>query len=147
MNGVPELVARLYEVVDEFESLFPGRHFTPDGHLVGSLGEVWAAHLYGLELFGASAIVHDGSSPCGRQVQVKATQRQSVALNSEPEHLIVLRLGRHGEPEEVYNGPGVLAWEACGPLQKNGQRRVSLDRLRSLMNDIEMSERVARLLP
>jgi hypothetical protein len=40
---VPALVSRLYEIVDELEEIFPGRHFTPDGHLVGSLGESLAA--------------------------------------------------------------------------------------------------------
>jgi len=43
VERVPDLVGRLYEIVSELEALFPGRHFTPDGHLVGSLGEVMAA--------------------------------------------------------------------------------------------------------
>jgi hypothetical protein len=30
--------------------MFPGRHFTPDGHMVGSFGEALAAHHYGIEL-------------------------------------------------------------------------------------------------
>jgi hypothetical protein len=34
--------------------MFPGRHFTPDGHMVGSLGECLVAHAYGLELQTAS---------------------------------------------------------------------------------------------
>lgn len=47
---LPQLVAELYRVVNELEAMFPGRHFTPDGHLVGSLGECLAAHHYGLQL-------------------------------------------------------------------------------------------------
>ncbi len=31
---LPELVARLYEVVDALEALYEGRSFAPDGHLV-----------------------------------------------------------------------------------------------------------------
>lgn len=131
-------------VVDELERLFPGRHFTPDGHLVGSLGEVWAAHLYGIALHPASAHVHDGTSPCGRQVQVKATQGTSVALSSKPDHLIVLRLHRDGGPEECYNGPGSLAWGAAGGMQKNGQRPIALSTLRSLMSAVPMEERIPR---
>ena len=51
VERVPDLVGRLYEIVSELEALFPGRYFTPDGHLVGSLGEVMAAHDYGLVLY------------------------------------------------------------------------------------------------
>lgn len=52
------------------ERLFPGRHFTPDGHLVGSLGEVWAAHLSGMTLAPASNRGYDGTCPDGQQVQI-----------------------------------------------------------------------------
>ena len=31
---------KLYELVHELEQIHPGRHFTPDGHMVGSLGEL-----------------------------------------------------------------------------------------------------------
>ena len=30
-------VRALYAVVNELESMFPGRPFTPDGHMVGSM--------------------------------------------------------------------------------------------------------------
>ena len=69
----PQLLKAIYDAVDELESMFPGRHFTPDGHLVGSLGEALASHHYGVELFEASARCHDGVCE-SRQVQVKATQ-------------------------------------------------------------------------
>jgi hypothetical protein len=35
---VPQLITRLYEITDELESMF-SRKFTPDGHLMGSVGE------------------------------------------------------------------------------------------------------------
>lgn len=56
---VPELVRDLYKLVHRLEGLFPGRRFTLDGHLVGSLGEVMAAQRYALELLPASAEGHD----------------------------------------------------------------------------------------
>ncbi|WP_408860888.1 DUF6998 domain-containing protein [Acidiphilium sp.] len=37
---LPDAVARIYEAVAELERQYPGRKFTPDGHLVGSIGEV-----------------------------------------------------------------------------------------------------------
>jgi len=139
---IPHLVSRLYQLVDELETLFPGRHFTPDGHLVGSLGEVWAAHLYGLTLAPASQRGFDGICPAGRQVQVKATQGDSVALSSNPDWLIVLKLGRDGNALEIYNGPGGRAWAACGKIGKNGQCRISLNKLRKLMLTIPQDSRI-----
>jgi hypothetical protein len=56
IETVPVLVREIYAIVAKLEATFPGRHFTPDGHLVGSLGEVLAAHFYGLELLPASAV-------------------------------------------------------------------------------------------
>lgn len=109
VDQIPALVERLYAIVTELEELFPCKRFTPDGHMVGSLGEVLAAHRYGLELLPNSAERHDAESRTGKLVQVKATQVGRVALGSEPEHLVVLRLGKGGSAEEVFNGPGSLA--------------------------------------
>ena len=38
IDCIPELVRDLYKLVAKFEALFPERKFTPDGHLVGSIG-------------------------------------------------------------------------------------------------------------
>ena len=45
-----ENVCDLYAIVNKLETMFPGRPFTPDGHMVGSLGECLVADTYGLEL-------------------------------------------------------------------------------------------------
>src|SRR5688500_5485125 len=111
IDHVPGIVQRLYELVGELEAHFPGRKFTPDGHLVGSLGEVPAAYYYGLELLTASTECHDATSRDGKRlVQVKATQGTRVGIRAEPVHLLVLLLARDGTVEEVYNGPGAPAW-------------------------------------
>ena len=139
ISAVPNLVRQLYGVVAEFERLFPGRRFTPDGHLVGSIGEVIAAHRYGLTLLPGSSPVHDAQDRNGLLVQVKATQGKSVALRAEPHHLLVLFLAQDGMVTEVFNGPGNIAWEACGPMQRNGQRPVGLAKLRGLMASVPPS--------
>ena len=46
----PQLLRSIYDAVDELERMFPDRHFTPDGHLVGSLGEALASFHYGIVL-------------------------------------------------------------------------------------------------
>ncbi|GAL31213.1 hypothetical protein JCM19239_6598 [Vibrio variabilis] len=62
VKQIPEKIRKLYEIVNELEAMFPERHFTPDGHLVGSIGEVLAEYHYGLELFTASAETHDAKA-------------------------------------------------------------------------------------
>jgi len=140
LDEIPILVGRLYEIVDRLQELFPGRKFTPDGHLVGSIGEVIAAYRYGLKLLPGVAETHDATAPDGRLVQIKTTQVTRIGISSEPEHLLVLKLGRDGVATEVYNGPGSLAWEAAGKMQKTGQRGLSLSRLTKLMANVRTEQ-------
>ena len=142
VSQIPGLVGRLYDIVSELEALFPGRYFTPDGHLVGSLGEVLAAYRYGLELLPASAERHDARTPSGALVQIKATQGKRVSLRSEPDHLIVLLITRDGRAEEIFNGPGSLAWNETSQLQRNGQCPISLAKLRALLDRVPPEARL-----
>lgn len=139
---VPELVTQLYQIVAELERTFPDRKFTPDGHLVGSIGEVIAAHRYGLSLLSSSEKAHDAKDKTGRMVQIKVTQGASVALRAEPAFLIVLKLLPTGETSEVYNGPGHEPWIQAGKLQSNGQRPISLYKLVKLHAQVSEHERI-----
>src|SRR6476646_3627402 len=100
------LVVQLYEIVRQLEEMFPGRPFTPDGHMVGSLGECHVGSKYGIELYVPSTKGKDGACPAQPSVEIKTTQGNSVAFRCEPVHLIVIRLLRNGDFEEIYNGPG-----------------------------------------
>ena len=128
---VAQKIKALYDISRDLESLFPGRHYTPDGHMIGSIGEALAASYYDLELFPASAETHDARSRDGRLVQIKATQVNCVSLSSEPEFLLVLKIHPDGSFSEIYNGPGALVWAYCGKMQKNGQRKISLKNYRN----------------
>lgn len=142
-DEIQKLLQRLYQLVDELEKLAPGRRFTPDGHLIGSIGELIGKEAYGLTLLPASYPTHDAESDLG-PVQIKATQGQSVRLYGDPDHLLVLKLNRDGTFEEAYNGPGALAVSVAGKKQKNGQRPLSLSKLRSLMSRVSERERLPR---
>jgi hypothetical protein len=142
IDAVPALVRRLYRIVHDLEAAFPGRKFTLDGHLVGSIGEVLAAHRYGLALLPASAEGHDARARDGRLIQIKATQGTMVGLRTKPQHLLVLRLNRDGTAEEIYNGPGAAVWRAAGKMQKNGQRPIGVAKLRVLMAEGAEAERL-----
>ncbi len=56
----------------------------------------------------------------------------------------VLQLERDGSFSEVFNGPGRLAWDHAGRMQKNGQRAISVSKLRSLMNQVSTPQRLKR---
>jgi hypothetical protein len=128
---LPEPVAHIYEAVEQLKVLYPGRSFTPDGHLVGSIGEVIAAEALGLKLHKAGEPGHDAFDG-EQQVQIKITGGRSVAMYATCERLVVLRIVSPREAEIVYDGPGAPAWSAAGRMAKNGQRVVSLAALRMI---------------
>jgi uncharacterized protein DUF6998 len=109
MERFPNILKRLYRIVDELEDLFPGRPFTPDGHMIGSIGEALAQYYYGITLNRPSTQGEDGQAEYG-PVEVKTTQRESVAFRSEPRALLVLKLYSNGVFEEIYNGNGSRVW-------------------------------------
>lgn len=113
--------------------------------MVGSLSEALAQYHYRIELADASAYCHDGTCD-GKQVQIKATQGNRIALSSEPEHLLVLSLLRDGSIEEQYNGPGAPVWKlvAQKPRPRNGQYQISLSSLRKLMRGVAEHEKLKR---
>ena len=142
-DRLPELVKALYRTVGELEAMFPGRHFTPDGHLVGSLGECLVAYHYGLDLLRSSNKGADAAIN-GRTVEIEATQGSRVALRCCPEHLLVIKLDREGGFSEIYNGPGTPVWKTVEskPRPSNGQYQVSLALLKSLMKNVPEEERL-----
>lgn len=140
------LVKQLYATVNELEDMFPGRHFTPDGHMVGSLGECLVADAYNLELKTASNKGYDAVTETGLEVEIKATQSNSVAFRSRPQHAIIIKILRDGTFEEIYNGPGALVWEQFTGkrLPSNGQFQISLNKLRQLNRTVAQTDRVPR---
>ena len=135
-----DAVVRLYAIVAELESHYPGRPFTPDGHMVGSLGECLVADAYGLKLMAPSNWGFDALDDAGRKVEIKATQGNSVAFRSKPEYCIVVKLMRDGTFAEIYNGPGSLIWAHFeeGHRPTNGQFQISLSKLRAAQKNVPM---------
>ena len=131
MEKVKEQVQKMISIVKELENDFPGRHFTLDDHLVGSIGEVMAAYYYGIELYTASAEIHDGIVDA-KEVQIKFSQQDSIAISHEPEYLIVLYLRKNGEIYEVYNGSGKAPWEFASKSDKRKNRHMRVNKLMEL---------------
>lgn len=134
MSRVEDLVKQLYTIVDELESLYPGRKFTPDGHLVGSIGECLCQERYGLELKTAGTKGFDAVDAQGRQVEIKCTQGKTIAIRSQPEWCIVVLLSRDGTISEVFNGPGKELWSLTKERQRSasGAYNLRIGRIRAL---------------
>lgn len=134
---LPKPVAAIYRAVEELDEIYRdyGRKFTPDGHLVGSIGEVIAAEALGLKLRRGSYPGHDAVDRDNRDVQIKMTAGRSVALYDTCDRLIVLKVVDPEYAEIVYDGPGAPVWQHAGRMQKNGQRTISLTKLRSLIQN------------
>jgi hypothetical protein len=133
---LPEPVAVIYKAVEDLDRLYKdyGRKFTPDGHLVGSIGEVIAAEALGLKLLRSSHPGHDAKDHDCRYVQIKMTAGNRVSLYSDCDRLVVLRVIDPENAEIVYDGPGATVWKHAGRKQKNGQRSISLSALRALVS-------------
>jgi len=126
-----ELIREVFAHCAELSQRF-GRPVSPDGHLIGSLGEIYAREQLGLELMGPSNEGFDARTTDGVPVEIKATTRNSISLSSKgtkAEVLVVVRFDEMGQGRIVYNGPTSLAWNLAGMPQRNGQRRLSLSRL------------------
>jgi hypothetical protein len=145
-----KLVEELHGIVAELEGLYPGRKFTLDGHLVGSIGETIAAAMFEIDLLRSSTPGRDAWATGGGTVEIKATYgRGGVGLRdtsrTEAKSLIVLRLSREpgAEHEVVYNGPLRLVY-AGAPLtsKSNGQASIRLSKLRQLNREVADGERI-----
>ena len=141
-------VRALYQIVKELECMFPGRPFTPDGHMVGSLGECLVADAYGLKLMPPSTEGHDALSKDGKKVEIKATQSKTVAFRSCPDHTIIIRIFKDGSFEECFNGPGEIIWKTFEGRKKpsNGQYQITLGRVKVLNETVPDSFRVPRVV-
>ena len=141
-NPLTAIIQDLFRTVCELESRYPGRKFSIDGHLLGSIGEVIAAEYYGLTLLPNSSERHDAKDRPGRLIQIKATQIDRISISSEPDYLIVIQITSDGNWSEIYNGAGSRVWNNAGKMQKNGQRPISIAKLKLLMKSVSDDEKI-----
>ena len=141
-----EYVQKLIAIVAEIEREFPERHFTLDGHLVGSIGEVMAAYYYGVQLYEASMPVHDGEVD-GRKVQIKISQQDNIVINAEPDYLLVMYLSKQGKVFEVYNGPGKKPWDSANIRKGYKSRSMRVNKLMKLDANVAPEDRIEAKIP
>jgi len=146
MNGIKDKIQRLIRIVEELEADFPGRHFTLDGHLVGSIGEVMASYYYGISLYSASTPAHDGEVD-GKKIQIKITQQEKIVINEKSEYLIVLYLTKNGDVYEIYNGRGESPWNASSKRDSHNNRHLRVNKLMELDTTVPKGDRIVAKNP
>jgi hypothetical protein len=120
-------IAEIYKIANELGSAFDINTCTPDGHLLGAIGQIAAKIAFKLE-FGSQKEEHNCTGSTGVKkvnVQVRCTGRNSVALRKEPEHLIAIKIGETGRIRLLFNGPGQYVWRRI-ENQINQQKYASL---------------------
>ncbi len=139
-----ELLLQIYQnmvkEVELLESLFPTRHFTLDGHLIGSIGEAIAKNRYGIELSNSSNPIFDGTIN-GHNVQIKTVQQNLVMIrntiterSTETDYLLVIYLNKLGKYYEVYNGLLSPVIKSGCHIDKKGYLHVSINKLIEFQN-------------
>jgi hypothetical protein len=114
----------IFSGIDALGEAFPDKKFTIDGRLVGDVGEIIARLHYDIELDKVSRPHHDGKWG-SRNVQIKATFKDSLTFTTIPEYYLGLKLCRNGQHEEVYNGPGINIFERYKNRKSIGKKQLS----------------------
>jgi len=136
-DDIQIIIKQIFQSCQKLTQL-TGRPFSPDGHLVGSFGEVIARDKLNLTLKSPSNDGYDAIDDQKRRVEIKATTRDSIALSAsgtKSRRLVVVQIGGGGDAEIVYDGPAAPAWKAAGKPQKNGQRSIRLSTLKKLADE------------
>lgn len=138
----------LFSAVTKLQTAFPQKPFTPDGRLVGDIGEVLAFLHYDLTLNEGLTKHHDAITADGRNVQIKATFSKNLTfpVHHVPDFYLGLVLRRDGTFEEVYNGPGALIAQHLVNRKptKTGLHGGLMPLLRKLNATVSNVERVAQ---
>ena len=136
-------IASIYEIANELGREFNIAKCTPDGHLLGAIGQIAAKIAFGLQ-FGSGEKEHNCTwSDNGKtlDIQVRSTGRGSVAIRKEPEYLIAIEIAETGRLYLLYNGPGKFVWKKI-QHQKQPQKSASKNQLWEAQQDVPLSSQI-----
>ncbi|MGN2250296.1 DUF6998 domain-containing protein [Frateuria sp. GZRe14] len=145
---IPGAVVQLLAIVEQLRASYPSKRFTLDGRLVGDIGEILVEQSYALRLHEGLQRHHDGICWAGRNVQIKATLKDSVTFPCDhvPDHYIAVKIRPDGSFDEVFNGPGAVAQRAIAKrkVSKTNLHSISLSALRSLQKTVRQQDQIPR---
>lgn len=143
MNRLGQLksaVKNLYLSVEKLHSAFPNKPFTPDGRMVGDIGEAIASLKFNVVLDEKLKKHWDGyridSAGNKRDVQIKTTQRDETYLKKPPQDgdLLVFKIDRGGGWKCCYDGPILRVWDSLIGQKPDdtGAKFVKLNKLKGI---------------
>lgn len=133
-NELQKIIIELWKIVERLENNYSedDKKFTIDGHLLGSIGEVYAKEKFKLKLLKNSTERHDAEDELtGKLYQIKITQRDKVGLRKPPDNLIVIQIDKTGMPNVIYNGDGKPVWDLI-KHKKMEQKYISIKQLEKI---------------
>jgi len=145
---ITKALRSIFEGIELLQSKFSNRKFTIDGRLVGDIGEIIAAAEFDIDLDKISRAKQDAVAKDGRNVQIKATFKNSLAFTSMPDYCIGIQLFRNGDHVVIFNGPGQIIWDAFAHRKSLGVKQLSFSvkQLNELSKTIPEAHRIpARL--
>lgn len=141
-------VVELLKIVDSLCIAHPQKKFTLDGRLVGDIGEILVEKNYELNLYEGLRKHYDARTPCGRDIQIKATMKNSLTFPADhvPEYYIGVKIHSNGEMTEIFNGPGKVIWDLIQhrARPKNNLHSISIAKLENLNLHVSPEERVKK---
>ncbi|MBU4298968.1 hypothetical protein KKB43_00595 [Patescibacteria group bacterium] len=140
LGKLKKAIIDLYKSVFKLQSAFPGRKFTPDGRMVGDIGEAIAALEFGVILDKKIKKHWDGhrvdSMGIERKIQIKTTQKDETYLKKPPceGDLLIFKIFSNGKWRCCYDGPIVKVWRSLKNknLDNTGAKIITLEKLKVL---------------
>lgn len=143
---IHQAVKEMLKIVEALQNQYDKKKFTLDGRLVGDLGEILVEEDYDLELYSGLAKYHDGETPDGRKVQIKTTMKNSLTFPVDhiPHYYIGIKIHSNGTYDEIFNGPGSVAWEAVKNRKptKTNLHSITLSALKKLNENVSEQDRI-----
>src|SRR4030042_3679091 len=136
-------IAEVYNIANELGKAFDIDRCTPDGHLLGAIGQIAAKIAFKLE-FGSPKAGHNCTWSADSKkvnVQVGCSGRGSIPLRKEPEHLIALEIGETGRIRLLFNGPGHYVWSRI-EHQRSSQKSVSCNTLLQAQQEVDAKDQI-----
>ncbi len=145
---IRKAIKDLLQIVATLHQQYPKKKFTLDGRLVGDLGEILAEEEYELELYDGIVKYHDGETPDGRQVQIKATMKNLLTFPQDhvPDYYLGIKIHQDGSITEIFNGPGAIAKKVIENRAPNkyNLHSVTLSALEELNKTVSEKDRIPK---
>ena len=143
---ISNAIKKLLEIVQGLQREYPYKRFTLDGRLVGDIGEIIVQDMYEVELSKGLQKHHDGVASDGRQVQIKTTMQNSLTFPCDhiPDYYLAIKIHSDDQVTEIFNGPGIVAYEAVKNRKqtKTNLHSVDIKAFISLNSIVKFEDRI-----